>query len=215
MSKSLGNFVGLRDEPNLMYGRVMSLSDEAMPDWFRLASGLEPARGPRLLDGLEAGELAPVEAKRLLARTVVARFHDDGRGRGGRGGVPARPPPPRAADGDRGGAASRRRSRVPARAAGRPRSAIGSNSEARRLIEGGGVRLEGEPVAALELPAQPARGPRDAGRQAAFRALVPVKATVPGLTAGSRDLAMVPEAGQPALAYAPESVPNSTRLTRR
>ena len=77
MSKSLGNFVGLRDEPNLMYGRVMSLSDQAMPDWLRLASGLDWSRMAETLDGLSTEELAPIEAKRLLARTVVARFHDD------------------------------------------------------------------------------------------------------------------------------------------
>ena len=71
MSKSLGNFVGLRDEPNLMYGRVMSLSDQAMPDWLRLASGLDRSRVAETLDGLSTGELAPIEAKRLLARTVV------------------------------------------------------------------------------------------------------------------------------------------------
>jgi len=53
------NFVGLRDEPNLMYGRVMSLNDEAMPDWFRLASGLDPAAavfhyGQEIFEGLKA-----------------------------------------------------------------------------------------------------------------------------------------------------------------
>ncbi len=59
MSKSLGNFVGLRDEPNLMYGRVMSLSDEAMPDWFRLASGLAPARVARAARGARARRRSP------------------------------------------------------------------------------------------------------------------------------------------------------------
>jgi tyrosyl-tRNA synthetase len=151
MSKSLGNFVGLRDEPNLMYGRVMSLSDEAMPDWFRLASGLPPDRARELLAELGAGSLPPVEAKRLLAHTVVARFHD-------------------AAAGD---AAEQeflrvhRRRELPTEIAEAPLPpgdpvylpgllvaalGISSNSEARRLIEGGGVRLEGAPVSALELP---------------------------------------------------------------
>ncbi|MGZ4463525.1 MAG: tyrosine--tRNA ligase [Gaiellaceae bacterium] len=151
MSKSLGNFVGLRDEPNVMYGRVMSLSDEAMPDWFRLASGLPSARSAELLGELEAGELAPVEAKRLLARTVVERFH---------GAASAR-----AAEEEF--LRVHRRRELPSEIAEAALPAddpvylpgllvatlgISSNSEARRLIEGGGVRLEGEPVAGLELP---------------------------------------------------------------
>jgi tyrosyl-tRNA synthetase len=151
MSKSLGNFVGLRDEPNLMYGRVMSLSDAAMPDWFRLASGLPPARATALLAELEAGELAPVEAKRLLARTVVGRFHDEAAGRAA----------------EEEFLRVHRRRELPSEIAeavlpaddpvylpGLLVAALGisSNSEARRLIEGGGVRLEGEPIARLELP---------------------------------------------------------------
>jgi tyrosyl-tRNA synthetase len=151
MSKSLGNFVGLRDEPNLMYGRVMSLNDEAMPDWFRLASGLGPAEARAQLSSLEAGGLAPVEAKRLLARTVVARFHDAAA----------------AAAAEEEFLRVHRRRELPTEIAEAALPSddpvylpgllvaalgIGSNSEARRLIEGGGVRLEGEPVAALELP---------------------------------------------------------------
>jgi tyrosyl-tRNA synthetase len=151
MSKSLGNFVGLRDEPNLMYGRVMSLNDEAMPDWFRLASGLESARADDVLSRIASGGLAPVEAKRLLARTVVGRFHDEP------AGVAAEEEFLRV----------HRRRELPTEIAqallpdedpvylpGLLVAALGvsSNSEARRLIEGGGVRLEGEPVSALELP---------------------------------------------------------------
>jgi tyrosyl-tRNA synthetase len=151
MSKSLGNFVGLRDEPNLMYGRVMSLNDEAMPDWFRLASGLGPAEARAPLASLEAGELAPVEAKRLLARTVVARFHDAAAAEAAEDEflrvhrhreLPTEIPEARLPPGD------------PVYLPGLLVAALGisSNSEARRLIEGGGVRLEGEPVSALELP---------------------------------------------------------------
>ena len=151
MSKSLGNFVGLRDAPDLMYGRVMSLNDEAMPDWFRLASGLAPARSGELLGQLEGGTLAPVEAKRLLARTVVERFHDHA------AGLAAEEEFLRV----------HRRRELPSEIAeaalpvddpvylpGLLVSAlgIGSNSEARRLIEGGGVRLDGQPVSRLELP---------------------------------------------------------------
>ena len=151
MSKSLGNFVGLRDEPNLMYGRVMSLSDQAMPDWLRLASGLDRSRVAETLDGLSTGELAPIEAKRLLARTVVARFHDD-----------------RAAqEAEDEFLRVHSRREMPSEIAEVPvpdddivylpgllveHLGVASSSEARRLINGGGVRLDGEPVAAFELP---------------------------------------------------------------
>ena len=183
MSKSLGNFVGLRDEPDLMYGRVMSLSDQAMPDWFRLASGLDPvARGRRRSTAWRAGALAPVEAKRLLARTVVARFHDDRAAPGGRGRVPARPPPPRAAVGDRRGRRSptTRSSTCPgcsSSTSASPRAPRPAGSST-----GGGVRLDGEPVAALELPRADARGSRDAGRPAPVRPLLRLRIAGTGLT---------------------------------
>jgi tyrosyl-tRNA synthetase len=146
MSKSLGNFVGLRDEPDLMYGRVMSLSDAAMPDWFRLVSGLAPEQVAERLDGLE-----PVEAKRLLARTIVGRFHDEAAG----------------AQAEEEFLRVHRRHELPTEIAEAPLpdgdpvylpgllvAALGvaSNSEARRLITGGGVRLDGKAVTALELP---------------------------------------------------------------
>ncbi len=119
MSKSLGNFVGLRDEPNLMYGRVMSLSDEAMPDWLRLASGLDRARvgrgARRPGDGLARAGRGEAPARAHRRRALPRRW----RRPGGRGGVPARPRRREHAVGDRRGAPPRRRHRLPAGAAGR------------------------------------------------------------------------------------------------
>jgi tyrosyl-tRNA synthetase len=146
MSKSLGNFVGLRDEPDVMFGRVMSLPDAAMPDWFRLVSGLAPEQAAAQLAGLE-----PVEQKRLLARTLVARFHDDAAGSAAeeeflrvhrRHELPTEIAAAALPEGD------------PVYLPGLLVSALGvaSNSEARRLITGGGVRLDGETVDTLELP---------------------------------------------------------------
>jgi tyrosyl-tRNA synthetase len=150
MSKSLGNFVGLRDEPNLMYGRVMSLRDDAMPDWFRLASGLDAGAAQDVLSRVGSGALAPVEAKRLLARTVVERFHGQSAG----------------LEAEEEFLRVHRRRELPSEIAEAELPAddpvylpgllvaalgISSNSEARRLIEGGGVRLEGVPIAGLEL----------------------------------------------------------------
>jgi tyrosyl-tRNA synthetase len=64
MSKSLGNHIGVTDEPEDMYGKVLSIPDEAMGEYYRLLLGRE-------LDG----EVSPREAKRELARELVAWLH--------------------------------------------------------------------------------------------------------------------------------------------
>jgi tyrosyl-tRNA synthetase len=65
MSKSLGNYVGVAEPPEEMFGKLMRLPDEAMPEYFRLLLGAELPAGP------------PNEAKRELGRRIVARFHDE------------------------------------------------------------------------------------------------------------------------------------------
>jgi tyrosyl-tRNA synthetase len=64
MSKSLGNHIGITDEPQEMYGKTMSIPDEAMAEYYKLLLGREPER-----------ELPPREAKRALAREIVAWLH--------------------------------------------------------------------------------------------------------------------------------------------
>ena len=75
MSKSLGNYIGVTDEPADMFGKTMSIPDEAMPEWFRLASGLGHDEREGYVAQLASGELTPNVAKRLLGRSIVARFH--------------------------------------------------------------------------------------------------------------------------------------------
>ncbi len=62
MSKSLDNYVGVTDPPEEMFGRLMRIPDEAMPDYYRLLLGGEPSGQPN-------------KAKRELARRIVERFH--------------------------------------------------------------------------------------------------------------------------------------------
>lgn len=71
MSKSLDNAIGFRDPPADMFGRVMSIPDELIADWFRLATGLPPERA--------AAEAArpPREAKAALGRAIVRRYHGE------------------------------------------------------------------------------------------------------------------------------------------
>ena len=71
MSKSLGNFVGLTESPREMYGKVMSLPDALMPDFFRLATDLPAARAAELLAG------PPRQAKAALAAAVVLLYHGE------------------------------------------------------------------------------------------------------------------------------------------
>lgn len=75
MSKSKGNYVGVSQDPDEMFGRLMRLPDEAMQDYFRLVSG--HADRHEIVALLERGEMHGGKAKRLLAKTIVSRYHSE------------------------------------------------------------------------------------------------------------------------------------------
>ncbi|HEU4393138.1 MAG TPA: tyrosine--tRNA ligase [Solirubrobacterales bacterium] len=136
MSKSLGNYVGVTDAPEEMFGRLMSVPDAAMEDYYRLLLGAEPPQRP------------PNEAKRELARRVVDRFHGEGTGATAEAhfnrvfvdkGVPDDVPELRLDDFAAGRDDMVHLPRLMAEAFGI------SASEARRLIQQGAVKLGGEP----------------------------------------------------------------------
>lgn len=77
MSKSFDNHVGLTHPPEEQFGRVMSIPDGLIPLWFRLCTGLEPGELDSIERGLTAGDLHPAEEKRRLAREIVRRYHGD------------------------------------------------------------------------------------------------------------------------------------------
>jgi tyrosyl-tRNA synthetase len=163
MSKSFGNQVGLADPAEEQFGKVMSVPDEAMPAWFRLCTDLEPGELDALEGQLADGSLRPDIAKRRLAREIVRLYH-----------------------GEEAAAAAEarfdqihRRHEVPDDVEEMllPEDTIrdgsiwlprlltttglaASNGEARRLIEQGGVRVDGEPVGDpdAELPADSLAG---------------------------------------------------------
>jgi tyrosyl-tRNA synthetase len=163
MSKSFGNQVGLADPAEEQFGKVMSVPDEAMPAWFRLCTDLEPGELDALEGQLADGSLRPDIAKRRLAREIVRLYH-----------------------GEEAAAAAEarfdqihRRHEVPDDVEEMllPEDTIrdgsiwlprlltttglaASNGEARRLIEQGGVRVDGEPVGDpdAELPAESLAG---------------------------------------------------------
>jgi tyrosyl-tRNA synthetase len=143
MSKSLGNYVGVTDPPAEMFGKLMSIPDEAMDEYYRLLLGE---------DGRPEG--APNQAKRELGRRIVDRFHGEGEGAGAERAfdkvfvqhaipddIPEVDLSEYVADGDG-------EVHLPRLLAG----AFGlSTSESRRLLKGGGVKLDGEPVSGITL----------------------------------------------------------------
>lgn len=77
MSKSYGNYIGLTDEPNDMFGKVMSIPDELMVKYYRLASTVSVSEIDEIERGLAADELHPNKVKRSLARNIVAAYYDE------------------------------------------------------------------------------------------------------------------------------------------
>jgi len=144
MSKSLGNYVGITDPPDEIFGKLMRIPDEAMPTYYEL-----------LLDRELDGAKPAVESKRALAREIVARYHGDDAGREAEAhfdrlhverGLPDEVEDAALPDGD-----------GPVHLPALMRDHFGvSGAEARRLLAQGGVKLNGEPLGGdeLDLPAE-------------------------------------------------------------
>lgn len=75
MSKSLGNYIGVTEVPSDMFGKVMSISDELMWDWYNLLSFRPLDEIAQLKADVAAGK-NPRDVKILLAKELIARFHD-------------------------------------------------------------------------------------------------------------------------------------------
>jgi len=74
MSKSKGNYIGVTDEPDDMFGKIMSISDDMMENYFTLLTDLPTERIAELTDSQKTH---PKEAKVLLGKTIVAQFYDE------------------------------------------------------------------------------------------------------------------------------------------
>ncbi|MBJ6752035.1 tyrosine--tRNA ligase [Geomonas anaerohicana] len=75
MSKSLGNYIGINEPADEIYGKVMSISDELMIRYYELLSDLTMADFEKLKADLKSGAVHPMEAKKQLAREMVTRYH--------------------------------------------------------------------------------------------------------------------------------------------
>jgi tyrosyl-tRNA synthetase len=145
MSASRGNYIGLREAPEEQFGKAMRIPDSLLPQWYRLVMESEPPDGD------------PLEAKLELARFIVDRAHGEGGVKRGEdyftrvvreGGAPEEAEIPVASvDGDD--------VYLPQLLSDQFGQ---SNSHWRRVIEQGGVKIDGQPVREVELPAERLRG---------------------------------------------------------
>lgn len=150
MSKSYGNYIGLTDAPNDMFGKVMSIPDELMVKYYRLASTEDVDAIDAIERGLAAGELHPNTVKRALGRNIVAAYYDAEAARAAEAdfdlkfkkhGFPEDAPVVEVSlEPNEEGTVYFAKLLVEAKAAG-------SVSEARRLIDGGGVKIGGVALA--------------------------------------------------------------------
>jgi len=76
MSKSLGNYVGVTDAPDEMFGKLMSVSDVLMWRYYRLLTDKTPEEIAALEAAVSSGQIHPKQAKIDLARAIVTQFHD-------------------------------------------------------------------------------------------------------------------------------------------
>jgi len=146
MSKSLGNYVAVQDPPEEMFGKLMSVSDPLMWRYWTLLTDLDPGEVASLQKSVTSGVRHPMDAKFSLARTITADFHG----------------PQAASDAEARFRTVHQRRETPEDvaeitlpASAEPPQLVRllvsaglspSNSEARRLLQQGGVRLDGEAV---------------------------------------------------------------------
>lgn len=158
MSKSYGNYIGLTDKPNDMFGKVMSIPDELMVKYYRLASTLSVDQIDAIEAGLAADEIHPNRCKRDLARNLVTAYYDEAAAEEAEQAfdrlfkqhdIPD-DVPEFAAD-----LTPNEEGKVYVAKLIHDAGMAQSVGEARRLIDGGGVKINGEALAAKEYNVDP------------------------------------------------------------
>ena len=151
MSKSYGNYIGLTDEPNDMFGKVMSIADEIVPMYYRLCSTLSIEEMDAIDEAFANGTADAYQLKRALGVNIVDLYHGEGAGEKAmaafdaqfkKGEMPddvAEFPVSLAAPNDEG--------KVYLAKLLVDVEIAKSTGEARRLIDGGGVKIDGQAVA--------------------------------------------------------------------
>ena len=160
MSQSLGNYVGVDEPPEDMFGKLMSIPDRLIAKYELLCTDLGPDDNARVSAGLAEGSLHPNEEKRRMARTIVDLYHGPGAGEAAERrfdlihkehGIPEDPPDVRVPMSvfrkEEDGIWS---VHVPALL--EAMGLVSSRSEARRLQAQGGVRMDGQAQQSEDLP---------------------------------------------------------------
>jgi tyrosyl-tRNA synthetase len=150
MSKSLGNYIALEDQPQEMYGKVMSLPDDVMMDYYELVTDVPDKELAEIGEALRTRSLNPMEVKMRLAREIVGQFHSAEAAQQAEaeftrvfreGEVPEEMPPlPVSMDAD--GTANVDITMIAVRG-----KVAASRSEARRLLAQGAIEVDGQRVA--------------------------------------------------------------------
>ncbi|MBQ4830682.1 tyrosine--tRNA ligase [Alteromonas sp. MMG017] len=145
MSKSLNNYIGITDAPNDMFGKVMSISDDLMWRYYDLLSFRPLEEIAELKQRVENGE-NPRDIKILLAKEIIARFHDDAAAEGAhqdfiqrfqKNAIPDEMPEFEIALGEEGIAIGNLLKET---------KLVGSTSDAMRMIKQGAVKINGDKV---------------------------------------------------------------------
>jgi len=145
MSKSLNNYIGITDAPNEMFGKVMSISDDLMWRYYDLLSFRPLEEIAELKTRVEQGE-NPRDIKILLAKEIIARFHDEVAAEGAhqdfiqrfqKNAIPDDMPEIEIALGDEGIAIGNLLKEA---------KLVGSTSDAMRMIKQGAVKINGDKV---------------------------------------------------------------------
>lgn len=151
MSKSLGNYIGISESPDEIFGKVMSISDQLMLRYYELLSDQSIAQIEQLKVELADGSMHPMAAKKALGRELVSRFHGAGSGelaeenfvkRFKENEIPDEMPQVSYAVADCPVSLARALTES---------GLTKSNGEARRSIDQGGVKLNGEKVSNTNL----------------------------------------------------------------
>ena len=155
MSKSYGNYIGLTDRADDVFGKIMSIPDELMMKYYRLCSALDVDEIDVIEAGLVDGSMHPNAVKRRLAREIVALYHSAEAAETAETSfdrvfqqhdVPENVPEV--------GVELADPVHVPALLVGL--GLVASNSEGRRMIEQGAVRIDGDVLGAATLDVTPA-----------------------------------------------------------
>ena len=150
MSKSLGNYIGVTEAPSEMFGKIMSISDELMWDWYNLLSFRRLTEIAQLKSDVANGK-NPRDVKILLAKEIIARFHDEASANAAeqefinrfqKGAIPDEMPE-FTFEGEMGLASLLKEAGL-----------VPSTSEAIRAAQQGGVKIDGEKVEDVKQTAQ-------------------------------------------------------------